>query len=51
LLIQSPGVSIGRAQGSPTYINRTAAHDKLADRLSCGRLMVQGLMGQTDAYT
>jgi len=39
LLIQSPGVSNGRAQGSPTCINRTAANDRLADWLSYGRLL------------
>jgi len=37
LLIQSPGVSIGHVQDSPTYIKRTAANDKLADWLSHGR--------------
>ena len=43
-------ISIGRVRGSPTYINRTAADDKLADRLFSGRLVVQGEKGQTDAY-
>ena len=50
LLIQSPGVSSGHALSSPTYVNRTAADDKLADWLSYGHLMVLGGRGHTNAY-
>ena len=50
LLIQSPGVSYGHAQGSPTCINRTAANGGPADRLICGHLWVQEHLCHTNAH-
>ena len=42
--------SIVHVHGDSTYINRVAANDKPADRLSGVHLMVQVKIGQTNAY-